>query len=111
MGVVYAPLAEDVYYATLVQRAMSERSLTLVTVPMAEYSWTVPASKYHTLGRLPLSAVYHRMTTPSHVNASGLARNLSANALGDWWRKRQQKVLPAAGPESKHGPRLFDPRP
>ncbi|KOO29031.1 hypothetical protein Ctob_006380 [Chrysochromulina tobinii] len=72
LGVVHAPLAEDVYYATLLGTALSHRSLTFVTVPMAEYAWNTPPSREPTLGRLPSAAVYHRLS-PGRLNASGLS--------------------------------------
>ena len=68
LGVVHAPLAEDVYYATLLGTALSNRSLTFVTVPMSEYAWNTPPSREPTLGRLPSAAVYHRLT-PGRLNA------------------------------------------
>jgi hypothetical protein len=50
-----------VYYATLLGTALSNRSLTFVTVPMSEYAWNTPPSREPTLGRLPSAAVYHRI--------------------------------------------------
>ena len=69
LGVVHAPLAEDVYYATLLGTALSNRSLTFVTVPMSEYAWNTPPSREPTLGRLPSAAVYHRLT-PGRLNVA-----------------------------------------
>ena len=88
LGVVHAPLAEDVYYATLLGTALSNRSLTFVTVPMAEYAWNTPPSREPTLGRLPSAAVYHRLS-PGRLNASGLS---DGQHLSSWWRRKQRPV-------------------
>lgn len=88
LGVVHAPLAEDVYYATLLGTALSNRSLTFVTVPMSEYAWNTPPSREPTLGRLPSAAVYHRLT-PGRLNASGLS---DGQHLSSWWRRKQRPV-------------------
>ena len=95
MGVVYAPFAEDVYYANLIHQAMRDKPLTFVTVPMAEYAWQTPPSKYHLLRKLPPAAVYHRLSSAQHVNASGFYVNRTDNPLGRWWRKRRQKAASA----------------
>jgi hypothetical protein len=91
MGVVYAPFAEDVYYAMLVHRVMGNRSLSFFSVPMAEYAWNTPPSREAKLGRLPSAAVYHRLS-PSRLNSSGLSDGVH---LRSWWRKRMRPVAAA----------------
>ena len=86
LGVVYAPIAEDVYYSVLIGAAMGNRSLTFVSVPMAEYSWATPESKR--LKELPAAAVYHRLSSARQLNASGLL-DAKHHRLGSWWHKRE----------------------
>ena len=72
LGLVYSGMAEDVYYSGLIadEPAVATRNLTVVSVPLSEYDWRLTRPT-HALRR---AAVYHRLTTWTHLNASGLVK-------------------------------------
>ena len=78
LGIVYSGMAEDVYYSGLIadESAVAMRNLTVVSVPLSEYDWRVKRPT-HTLRR---AAVYHRLTTWAHLNASGLIKHVAKPA-------------------------------
>ena len=100
LGLVYSGVAEDVYYSSLLVTALAARNLTVVSVPMAEYAWyTVRPSR-----ALRASAVFHRLTTWTQLNTSGLvapgeASPMQAERLGptgllsQWWREQSKPPL------------------
>ena len=91
---------QDVYYSSLLVTALAARNLTVVSVPMAEYAWyTVRPSR-----ALRASAVFHRLTTWTQLNTSGLvapgeASPMQAERLGptgllsQWWREQSKPPL------------------
>lgn len=84
MGVVYAPLAEDVYYAMLLSQALNHHRLHFFSVPMSEYAWNTPPNRQ--VGKLRAAAVYHRLS-PARLNSSGLNDSVHLRA---WWMRRKQ---------------------
>jgi len=85
LGVVYAPLAEDVFYSSAIHQAAGNDSLSFVSVPMSEYAWNHPASKR--LRPLASAAVYHRIASSKFLNASGL--DSGDGHLSSWWKRRK----------------------
>ena len=74
LGLVYSGVAEDVYYSGLLATspAIANRNLTVISVPLSEYEWRHNAP----VRRMRPAAVYHRLTTWQHLNASGLVDGL-----------------------------------
>ena len=97
LGVVYSGVAEDVHYSAVLAAELSLRELTVVSVPLSEYDWR----KVRPAHRLRAAAVFHRLTTWHHLNASGLVtdsplqqRTGEHNAfvratplLAQWWQQ------------------------
>lgn len=79
LGLVYSGVAEDVYYSALLAVHLSRTNLTVVSVPLVEYRWDIKRPNK------PLrdSAVFHRLTTWAHLNASGLVERGDASSKSD----------------------------
>ena len=70
LGIVHSGVAEDVYYSSLLVTGFSRHNLTFIHAPMDEYPWNDPRPRR----KLRQGAVFHRLTTWLHLNASGLVR-------------------------------------
>ena len=97
LGVVYSGVAEDVHYSAVLAAELSVRDLRVVSVPLSEYDWR----KVRPAHRLRAAAVFHRLTTWHHLNASGLVTDSplqqrtgeheaglrATPLLSEWWQQ------------------------
>ena len=74
LGIVHSGIAEDVYYSALLASPPlgAALNLTIFDVPLAEYKWHKARPRH----LMRPSAVFHRLLTWQHLNASGLVRSL-----------------------------------